>query len=231
MSTAPRYSRDRHGKRNKVKLGGKTKPKPNGSRQVPLATIRCLDLDRYFTDRYGAVLPDDDAGRDDAEIMLNHIAHRQTGDRKWSMEDWLDRRAPWLVGRERARLIRKVFKKPMLYKADTLARALGLTFARRQRLGITSIGSIDVGADQREELQQERNTMQHAKRRRAAGAVARAQYEANSISRAEPWKAEGISRTTWYRRLAERAEPQEMHYASDGLVSRIARVEITVSSS
>jgi predicted transcriptional regulator len=28
----------------------------------------------------------------------------------------------------------------------------------------------------------------------------RAEFEANSITRAQPWKALGVSRTTWYRR-------------------------------
>ncbi len=33
----------------------------------------------------------------------------------------------------------------------------------------------------------------------------RAEYEARSLSRTAPWRAEGISRATWYRR---RAYPQ-----------------------
>jgi uncharacterized protein YjcR len=31
-------------------------------------------------------------------------------------------------------------------------------------------------------------------------AIPRAEWEANSITRAAPWKAMGISRATWYRR-------------------------------
>jgi IS30 family transposase len=30
----------------------------------------------------------------------------------------------------------------------------------------------------------------------------RAEYEANSISKAKPWESQGISRATWYRRQA-----------------------------
>jgi hypothetical protein len=42
---------------------------------VPInrATLRIADLRRLFTDRYGPVLPDDDAGRGDAFIMACHL--------------------------------------------------------------------------------------------------------------------------------------------------------------
>jgi hypothetical protein len=59
------------------------------------------------------------------------------------MHDWIDGRAPWLAGEERAAFIRKAFASPIRYTADTLAEKLGLTFARRQRLTITTIGAIE----------------------------------------------------------------------------------------
>lgn len=41
--------------------------------------------------------------------------------------------------------------------------------------------------------------------RRANGCMTRAEYEGNSLSRNKPWEAEGISRRTWYRRIASNA--------------------------
>lgn len=41
----------------------------------------------------------------------------------------------------------------------------------------------------------------NARRRRAAqGRMDRRTYEEQSLSRQQPWKTEGISRSTWYRR-------------------------------
>jgi len=34
----------------------------------------------------------------------------------------------------------------------------------------------------------------------------RADYEEQSLSRAKPWEAEGVSRATWYRRRKEKTE-------------------------
>lgn len=39
----------------------------------------------------------------------------------------------------------------------------------------------------------------HEAARRAAGAIPRADYEANSLSRQKPWEKLGMSRATWYR--------------------------------
>ena len=45
-----------------------------------------------------------------------------------------------------------------------------------------------------------RNNERRAAERREGGAKTRPQYEGESISRAKPWEALGISRRTWYRR-------------------------------
>src|SRR4051794_30162849 len=44
-----------------------------------------------------------------------------------------------------------------------------------------------------------------ANRAEKGGSVTRDLYEAESLSRAKPWEAEGISRATWYRRNRETA--------------------------
>jgi hypothetical protein len=79
---------------------------------------------------------------------------------------------------------------------DGWAGALGLTYARRQRIGITTIGAIDVNKRQRTHLRKLRERERHRQRRQALGATPRTQ----SLSALKPWAAEGISRRTWERR-------------------------------
>ena len=79
---------------------------------------------------------------------------------------------------------------------DGWARALGLTYARRQRIGITTIGAIDVNKRQRTQLRKLRAHERYRRRRQALGATPRTQ----SLSALKPWAAEGISRRTWERR-------------------------------
>jgi hypothetical protein len=79
---------------------------------------------------------------------------------------------------------------------DGWARALGLTYTRRQRIGITTIGAIDVNKRQRTQLRKLRAHERYRRRRQALGATPRTQ----SLSALKPWAAEGISRRTWERR-------------------------------
>jgi hypothetical protein len=95
---------------------------------------------------------------------------------------------------EEASIIRKC------WSADNLARFLGVTYAQRQALGIRTIGSIDVKKGARRVLRQRKDRLYRERKRRAAGARLRAEYEANSLSRIKPWLAQGISRSTWERK-------------------------------
>jgi len=51
-----------------------------------------------------------------------------------------------------------------------------------------------------DEVLAERHRERDRQRRRDAGAIPRAEYEAQSAARQEPWEALGMSRATWYRR-------------------------------
>ena len=164
------------------------------------ASIRISQLKRIYADRYGPVLPDDDAGREDLLILLNHVAHRQTKDPIALMHIEIDQLAPWLDDDDRAAFIGKVMRNPIRYGATTLAEKLRLADADRERLGITSIRPFDVSAEELLKRSKVKDCEGHRKRRRAAGCQPRSEYEAQSISKQQPWIAEGISRRTWYRR-------------------------------
>ena len=79
--------------------------------------------------------------------------------------------------------------------ADNLARFLGVTFAVRQRLRLTTIGSTNVGKRARKELRKRRDRLAKEQRRRARGARPQSQ----SLSRTRPWEALNMSRRQWYR--------------------------------
>ena len=100
--------------------------------------------------------------------------------------------------------------------ADRLAWFLGVTYPQRQKLGITTIGSTDINERTRAALRKRRRRLYHEHRRRSRGVRPRADYEANSLSRAKPWEAEGMSRRTWYRRRGTSPKPAIPPLKSDG---------------
>ena len=89
---------------------------------------------------------------------------------------------------------------PKQMKADELARWLGVTYVERQKLGFTRIGAKDVGKRSRAILRKLRDRRAKERKRRGQGAVPRAEYETQSLSKTQPWLAEKISRRTWERR-------------------------------
>jgi hypothetical protein len=80
--------------------------------------------------------------------------------------------------------------------ADNLARFLGVTYAQRQALGLTTIGSINVKKRARKELRKRKDRLYQEGKRRAAGARPHSQ----SLSQTKPWEALNMSRRTWERR-------------------------------
>jgi len=80
--------------------------------------------------------------------------------------------------------------------ADNLARFLGVTYEQRKALGLTTIGSINVGKRARQELRKRANRLIQERKRRALGARPQSQ----SLSRTKPWREWGMSRAAWYRR-------------------------------
>jgi hypothetical protein len=171
-----------------------------------LAVQRVAEIDRFFADKYGTggdplyILPDDDAGRDDALIMCRSYAGcpvSAVGIR----HAWLSLHAPWMDAGERTL---SCGQKAHRWRADTLARKLGLCQAVRQRLSIKTIGAIDLPKAARDRLAKERRRERKESARRAAGKLTRTQYlERNASNRTKPWLALGISKATYYRRMRQ----------------------------
>jgi hypothetical protein len=134
-----------------------------------------------------------------AQIMAHHLAHRHQNAHDHIVR-WLELWTPWLSAVEAEGMVAAVLHMPLRWRADKLALRLQLTEAERSRLGITTIGAIDMTKAERAARRRKRNSITRQRNRRAKGAKPRPEYEATSISRAKPWDAHGISRATWYRR-------------------------------
>ena len=80
--------------------------------------------------------PDDDAGREDLRILLDHYSVSNPLRMKRIVEAW----APWLVGPQRDALIDDKMRFPRFWKTQELGNVLNLTEAD----GSTSI-SIPLG--------------------------------------------------------------------------------------
>ena len=162
--------------------------------------VRPRELERVFRDRYGAILPDDDAGLDDLFIMANHLAHLDAPDKR--IASWVRQWAPWYSADETAALIETVLARPLKWTANSMAKRLGLNEATRSRLGLTTIGAIDCSKAKRAKLRKMRNNEAKRVHRAEAGA----KPHAASVEQTKPWLQLGIKRRTYYRRQHEQRQ-------------------------
>lgn len=146
-------------------------------------------------------MPDDDAGRDDIEPVIHHLAALPQAKRR--IEHWLRHWAPWLTLEEQRAIILDGIDNARAWTADQLAWRYRVTKEERTMLGLTTIGAIDFGRAARAKRRKERDRLRKAKQRRNEGKPTRKQYEEQSISRTKPWLDEGVSRASWYRRRTE----------------------------
>lgn len=177
----------------KQKRGKRRRPSP-----MQLVGLRLHDLAKIFRARYGNVLPNDDAGRDDLMVAVHHLA--SLAHPRGHIAKWLDLWAPWLTLAEHKEIIGDALANPQKWKADALAWRMRLTKEDRRMLGVTTIGAIDENKAARTKRRRALDRQRKENARRAKGIKPRTAYEGQSISATKPWEAEGISRRTWYRR-------------------------------
>ncbi|MGY8685732.1 hypothetical protein Q2941_49745 [Bradyrhizobium sp. UFLA05-153] len=198
--------------------------------ETPAGTIksnrRFLELEIVFAHLWRGRLPADDAGRDCLYIAACHLWHlgRRCG-ADAAIRAWAAIWAPWCGLEELAALIQRVEANPRKWNADEMPHELGpwLTFAVRQSLGLTTIGSIDVDKAARVKRRQDRKRQEREEHRRNNGVVPRAEYlAAHSKSREEPWKQLGMSKSRYYR--------LGLHKASETGPCTPKRVEVLVST-
>jgi hypothetical protein len=160
----------------------------------PLRRIRCREIARLVAYRHGE-WPD----TDDANIYLVAVAyHLPRNDLCWHVGNWLySKFGVAYADTVLDAVARDVIHSPrQRLRADDIGKMLRVTYAERQQLKLHTIGCHDVSRRGRTLLRKRRRRDRERERRRRKGAVPRSQ----SLSRSQPWIAEGISRRTWYRR-------------------------------
>ena len=167
-----------------------------------IANFRIHELERLYLHRWGAILPKDDAGRDDLAILLHHLAFTR-GDVIEKMVGAAAKWAPWLSTADAEQLVKQIRKRPIFWSAPALADRLRLTDAERTDLNITTIRPFDVPMTVLIQRGKQRRVERQRERRRQSGVVPRVDWESRSKTRLKPWAAQGISRATWYRRKGE----------------------------
>ncbi len=138
-------------------------------RKGNIPSLIVMQLMRLFKFRYGPVLPDDDAGREDALLLLAFIAVSAGADAERRMDNFLEVSCPWMTSVEAAKLKQAACSARTRYKADELGRIVNLTMEDRMRLKITSIGAVDCDADQRIVAARERKAQKERLRRKLKG--------------------------------------------------------------
>lgn len=135
-----------------------------------IAALRLHDLARLFRARYGVTLPDDDAGRDDMMVAVNHCA--SLAHPLGRIDKWLGLWCPWMTLKERDAIATQAIIHKQHWTADQLAWRLRLTDADRTALAITTIGAIDCNKRERK-----KRRLQKAKERMARNRAARSQHK------------------------------------------------------
>jgi hypothetical protein len=188
------HQRARHGE---IKLRYDFPHKERQPRDTGLSNFRKAEMEMLFIKRYRTYqLPNDDAGRDDLRLMVDHLMMRgEDHARRWAAL-----RAPWMPEDELDDMIDDVGPGRWWTKI-ALGKALRLTNAERMSLDIRTFRPIDRTKKQLDQDRRERNAARERERRAKAGAKPRAMSEAQT----KPWLALGISESTYRRRKRDAA--------------------------
>ena len=138
-------------------------------------------------------------------------------DQVWSVMEAARRMGATITEEEAEAIIEEARTTRKCRTADRMARWLQLTYDVRRALGITTIGSVNVDRRGRREIRRVRDKVAKACKRRALGARPQEQ----SLSRTEPWRAEGMSKRTWYRRR-QKQDPSTARWSPLRSVSPLA---------
>jgi hypothetical protein len=166
-------------------------------RQEIIRRLRLGNLRTLFRHRWGPLLPDDDAGREDLRELLLPISVGPNASIKMrrAIEVW----APWMADDEATQLIDDVNRTPIWHRkptAGTMGQRLRVSNAERERLRLWTIAAYDMTPEQAAEHRRAKERARKRRYRQLHGGNPRA----SSFSRTTPWLALGISRRTWYYR-------------------------------
>ena len=170
----------------------------------PLRRLRYGAMIKLFRHRWGHALPEDDAGHGDLWPLILNVSLAAAEPLK-KMAHVIELWAPWMTPEQAADLIRHVGgldRYQRIQTAAELGRHMGVTNAVRQKLGLWPFKPIDATDEELEAQRKARRSERRRERLRAKGVRPREAYLAEVKSKPKPWEAEGISRRTYYRRVA-----------------------------
>jgi len=207
-------------RRQKVKKLSKTERVRRARKAERVRGVLYGDLCHVLRCRYGDQLPDDETG-DECLLMLLELASLRD-DPHEQMTSVIEKWAPWISEDSVEECIDRVLRLPWRERKranDSIGRMLRLRSDERERLRVWSILPCNMDARELEEHRKMKHRERERQRRARTGARPREVFLAtNSLSKLEPWKAEGISRSTWYERRAkagpDRSMPDRTYYIS-----------------
>ncbi|MCO6052324.1 hypothetical protein NGM99_21270 [Mesorhizobium sp. RP14(2022)] len=167
---------------------------------------RMIDINRLIAHRYGTTIPEHDDPRDPFLFVVAHLIHAEVDNptsRTELLGNWWASVAPWADAHQQATDTLAVMHPRRKHMTDAKAgRMLRLTIEERETLGITTMSPSDMTAlafkKRQKAIKRERDRHSAARKRANAGS----RPQAASQERAEPWKALGCSRSTYFRRKA-----------------------------
>ena len=193
-------------------------------RRIPQRRNRRNSFDRAAKRRKEIVLHARLVGAMDTEdrsrwLIAWHWFNRRAKDPIWSLMEAAKRMGGEITEAEASAITEEASICRRHRLADNLARFLGVTYAQRQALGLTTIGSTNVKKAARRELRKLRARKALMAKRRAAGM----RPQSESLSATQPWRELGMSRAAWYRRNKRRNETGETTLSTASFLSTADR--------
>jgi hypothetical protein len=140
------------GKRHEVALRYNRARRGSDTTNNLIGRKRLRDLGRFFHHRYRSLaLPDDDSGREDLAVALDHIVWRS--DCAVVLRTWIRSWAPWINDSERETMISTAGR---AWTATALGTHLGLTDEERTKLKITTIAPCGLTEAEWKEIRKSR---------------------------------------------------------------------------
>lgn len=184
---------------------------------------RMREIEKVIRHRHGNGIPDP-TGTDDVESCFAYLRAVAMTPASQSVLSWALVWAPWADPVMLSLLDQQEADRERMLPADAVAKLLYVTLVERTTLGLKTIGACDVSRSDRQkaanERKRERDRNRQEQKRKELGRIDRASYEASSLSKLQPWLAEGISRRTWERRRDASLSQIDRTVAGDTLASK-----------
>lgn len=196
--------------------------------------MRLREIEKVIRVRHGRHVPDP-GNTDDRDTCVAYIRAAAFSLAGQGLEAWCARWAPWATSADITPIIADAAKRRRMMNANGVAGLIGVKMEERTRLGLKTIGACDLTASERKAAMRDRKRDRDRERqqlkRRAEGRRLRNSPEGHSISKLQPWLAEGISRRTWYRRRGTTVSRVDIYWKGDTLVPAAGSAAASLASS